>query len=404
MIKRSWQMKRVKNKRIHVLFLPRWYPHRYDPMMGLFIQRHGISVSNHVDVSVLYVHADEHLQGKTFDIQIAENDPLYTIRIYFKKSTIKPGFLSALINIIRFLQAHSKGFGLIKKYRTQPDLIHVHVLTRLGVVALAQKILQGIPYLITEHWTRYLPSTDTYNGTLRKLATRLTVKNAAAVLPVTANLRDAMIDNNLMNKNYLIIPNVVDIEMFTPDMKKSPATRKKIVHLSCFTDKQKNISGILRVIKQLSLRRNDFDLTLIGDGEDFSAMKNLSDQLGLTDNVVKFAGLQQNEALAKILREADLMIMFSNFENLPVVILESFASGVPVISTKVGGIHEHINDQLGKLIPPGDENSFLKVLDQTLDNIGNYNKHEIRRYAENHFSNEVIGGALFEVYQKALIS
>lgn len=395
-------MKFDQSKKIHALFLPRWYPHRYDPMMGLFIERHGVAVSRHVDVSVLYVHADEQLENKIFDTIISRDEPLFTVRVYFRKSKSKFAFAAAIVNLFRFLTAHLKGFRLIRQHRRRPDLIHVHVLTRLGVIALAQKMLHGTPYLITEHWTRYLPTTDTYHGTLRKLATRMVVKNAAAVMPVTANLRDAMIDNQLKNKNYIIIPNVVDMKMFTPDFDKKPRQRKKIVHLSCFTDKQKNISGILRVMKNLSSKRQDFELTLIGDGEDFVEMKALADKLELTGDFVKFAGLQQNQDLAKMLREADLMIMFSRFENLPVVILESYASGVPVVSTRVGGIHEHLNERLGKLTTPGDEAEFLAVLNQTLDHINDYNKKEIRQYAENHFSNEVIGRQIYEAYLMAL--
>ena len=50
-----------EKNRIHVLYLPRWYPNRYDPMPGLFIERHGLSVLKHCDISVLYVHADDQL-------------------------------------------------------------------------------------------------------------------------------------------------------------------------------------------------------------------------------------------------------------------------------------------------------------------------------------------------------
>jgi glycosyltransferase involved in cell wall biosynthesis len=371
-------------------------------MMGLFIERHGVSVNAHADVSVLYVHADDQLSGKKYDV-VQSDERLFTIRVFFRKSTIKPAFLANLINLFRFLVAHLKGFRIINRERRRADLIHVHVLTRLGVVALINKWLHGIPFVITEHWTRYLPTTDTYHGALRKWFTRKVVKNASAVMPVTANLRDAMIDNKLTNDNYVIIPNVVNIDMFHPETRKEAGEKKKIVHLSCFTDKQKNISGILRVMKKLSEKRNDFMLTFIGDGEDFKELKAMADNLDLTDKAVEFVGLKENEDLAKLLRNADLMIMFSNFENLPVVILESYASGVPVVSTRVGGIHEHLNDDLGKLTQPGDEREFLEVLDKTLDNLDNYKSDKIRKYAENHFSNEVIGKSLFEVYQKAVI-
>lgn len=388
---------------LHVLYLPRWYPHRYDPMMGLFIERHGLSVSKHVKVSVLYVHADDQLKEKSFERVISE-DGLFTIRIYYKKSSLRPSFLANLINLYRFMVSHLKGFKMISQERGKLDLVHVHVLTRLGIIALINKYFNKTPFVITEHWTRYLPTTDTYHGAVRKFLTRMVVRNASAVMPVTANLRDAMIDNGLLNNNYVIIPNVVNIGMFTPKYNKPIPEKKKLVHLSCFTDKQKNISGILSVMKKLREKRQDFELTFIGDGEDFDAMKAISDDFGLTDKFVKFAGLKENNELAEMLSDADLMIMFSNFENLPVVILESYASGVPVVSTRVGGIHEHLNPKLGKLTMPGDEDEFLTTLDEVLDNLDNYQKKEIREYAENHFSNEVIGNSLFQLYRKVVTS
>ncbi|MBE0638013.1 MAG: glycosyltransferase [Bacteroidales bacterium] len=389
------------NPRMHVLFLPRWYPHRYDPMMGLFIERHGMSVLPHADVSVLYVHADEKLLGKTFDIEQSESG-LFTIRVYFKKSGLKPAFLANIINLYRFFISHVKGFRMIRKQRRIPDLVHVHVLTRCGVIAWFYKLLAGVPYVITEHWTRYLPTTDTYHGGLRKFLTRIVVKNASAILPVTANLRDAMIANGLENNNYVVIPNVVDVEKFKPIEKPINDGRKIMVHLSCFTDKQKNISGILRVIKKLSETRDDFLLKLIGDGEDFVQMKAMSDKLGLTDRFVEFTGLKENEALVELLNNADLMIMFSNYENLPVVILESYACGVPVISTRVGGIHEHMNDSLGKLVEMQNERQFLKALENYLEDPGIYRSDKIRKYAVDHFSNEVIGNSIYKAYSNVV--
>ncbi len=392
----------TRSKNIHVLYLPRWYPNKYDPMPGLFIQRHGIAASRHCKVSVLYVHADENLKNQTYLIEEITEEGLFTIRIYFKKSKIKLKPLAHLLNLYRFFESHRKGFKLIKQNSGKIDLVHVHVLTRLGIIALIQKIQHGTPYLITEHWTRYLPGMDTYNGTFRKLITQRVIKHASAVMPVTANLRDAMISNKLRNNNYVVIPNVVDIDLFRPMETRPRREKKKIVHLSCFADIQKNISGILRVLKRLSEKRDDFECIMIGDGIDFGMLKSFSDNLGLTGKFVHFKGLKENEELARLMSDADFMIMFSNHENLPVVILESYACGVPVISTRVGGIHEHMNHDLGKLTTPKDEDEFYEVINETLDFPEKYNKEKIRKYAVEHFSNEVIGNALFKVYSDVL--
>jgi glycosyltransferase involved in cell wall biosynthesis len=329
---------------------------------------------------------------------VESEDGLFTVRIYFKKaeSGFKP--FDNLVNLYRFIKSHCKGFKIIRKNRRKEDIVHVHVLTRLGVIAWYNKWRYGIPYVITEHWTRYLASSDSYKGALRKWFTQKVVKHASAIMPVTANLRDAMINNKLISDNYIVIPNVVDTDRFVPANQGNKREKKRIVHLSCFTDDHKNISGILRVVKRLSEVRDDFECILIGDGEDMGMLQDYSKELGLFDKYIHFAGLKENEELVKTMNDADFMIMFSNRENLPVVILESYSCGVPVISTRVGGIHEHLDDNLGRLVEPKNEDEFFNAINETLDNPDVYKTENIRKYAIDHFGQEVIGKSLYEVY------
>ncbi|MEN8225739.1 MAG: glycosyltransferase [Bacteroidota bacterium] len=382
----------------HILFLPKWYPHKYDPMPGLFIQRHGASALPYCNISVLHVHSDEHQKQPVYNFDYSEEEALNVIRIYFRQARtgIKP--LDALLNTCRFVRSHCKGMREIRKKYGKYDIIHVHVLTRHGVIALWEKIRRGIPFVITEHWTRYLPSTNTFNGVFRKWMTRIVAKRASAIMPVTANLRDAMIDCGLKNDNYIVIPNVVDIKMFSPDTDKKSGEKARIVHVSCFDDQQKNISGITRVIKRLSEKRQDFTIDMIGDGIHYDQLLAYGDEMGVKDSFASYHGLKENADLASLMKAADFMLMFSRYENLPVVILESYACGVPVLSTDVGGIREHMNDDLGILIDSEDEETLYKTLDQLLDNYKNYDAAKIRDYAVAHFSNEVIGKQLFEVY------
>lgn len=391
----------MNTKKLHILFLPRWYPHRYDPMFGLFVARHAKAVAKNADVSVLYVHPDNQLKS---DVEVVQSNKegVYSLNFYFKKSKLKPALFAALINLYRFKICQWKGFRQITKDRGKIDLVHVHVLTRLGVVALFYKFLTGTPYVITEHWSRYHSSVGTYKGFFRKLFTKIVVRKAGAVMPVTENLKEAMLMWGLKNKNYRIVPNVVDVDLFKPVEKAKSSPVKTLVHLSCFSDQFKNISGILRVMKRLSEQRTDFHLKLIGDGEDFTKMVGYADQLGLTGKWVTFEGLKENEELVDLLADSDLMIMFSNAENLPVVILESFACGVPVLSTRVGGIHEHLNDERGCLTAPRDESAFLDILNKMLDNLVGYDRQKLRNYAVNQFSEKVIGKTLFEIYTQVL--
>lgn len=391
-------MKKSDSDRLHILYLPKWYPHKYDPMPGLFIGRHGVSALPHCDISVLYVHADENQKKPRYDFVYSDDEGLRTIRIYYKRASCKIKALNGLINACRFVRAHRKGIKEIRKKHGKFNIIHVHVLTRHGVIALWEKMRRGIPFVVTEHWTRYLPSTNTFNGSLRKWTTRKVAKRASAIMPVTANLRDAMIDCGLKNDNYIVIPNVVDINMFAPDPDKKPRDKAKIIHVSCFDDDQKNITGITRVIKRLAEKRQDFSVDMVGDGIHYDELLAYGEEKGVKDTYAIYFGLKENKELASLMKAADFMIMFSRYENLPVVILESYACGVPVISTDVGGIREHMNADLGILLESEDEENFYHILDRMLDNYKNYDAKKIREYAVNHFSNEVIGKQLFEVY------
>jgi hypothetical protein len=182
----------VESVKPKVLFLPRWYPNRYDPMPGLFIERHARSVSGYVDVAVLYIHQDYKLKGKRIEIEKFRDDELLQVKIYYKPFRPSIPIINPLLNLCRFIKYHYRGLKIIKQEFGLPDLIHVNVLTRLGMLALLFKWMSGTPYVITEHWTRYLPQMENFKGLLRKAVTSQVVRNASAVMPVTENLRKAM--------------------------------------------------------------------------------------------------------------------------------------------------------------------------------------------------------------------
>lgn len=373
-------------------------------MPGLFIERHARSVAGYAGIGILYVHQDDKIPSGKMDVEVSRDKELFQVRIYFGEMTSRLSLLRQIFNVYRYLRCHLIGLRIIQKELGRPDIVHVNVLTRLGVIAMIYKWFTGTPYVITEHWTRYLPYMNNFTGRLRKFLTRMVVRNAEVVMPVTDNLRVAMEEHRLKNDNYRIVPNVVDMQLFRMEEGKIKVkSRKHFIHVSCFEDKQKNISGILRVLKNLSLKRTDWECTLIGDGIHFDKLKEMAIELGIEGKFAHFAGLKENEELASLMREADFQVLFSRFENLPVVILESYASGVPVLSTDVGGIREHMNSDLGLLITSENEEELEVKINYLLDHAHEYRKEKLRSYAEEHFSKEVIGRQLAEVYSRVIL-
>jgi len=391
-----------QGKKIKVLFFSRWYPYRNDPMLGLFVQRHAEAVGQFCDVSVLYIQEDEKIKGKTFETEQYTQNGVFTLIIYYRKS--KKAVFGRILNVYKYLKAYQKGWNIIKKQNIKPDIIHTNILTRTGIIALYFRLFRKIPYIITEHWSRYLNNSLSYKGYFRKIFTRVVVKRASALTTVTINLMKAMKINHLTNANTFIIPNVVDTDKFFPKKKPILNSKKRIIHISCFEDVSKNISGIIRSVQKLSLIRQDFELRFVGDGMDKNDLEVYAQRSGVKDSFVFFDGLMEGQQIIDFLNTADFLIQFSNYENLPVVIIEAFACGLPVLSSDVGGIAEYLNGDRGILVKAGDEEAFIEKLDYMLSNHSIFDSEKIREYAVNNFSNKVIGESFFNIYNKILIS
>lgn len=397
-------MTQNSSPRKSVLYLARWYPNRYDPMPGLFIRRHALSVLQYFNVSTLSVHLNYAKDAPLFEREIFTESGLFEVKIYTRSANTGIAILDSFLNLIRFFQAHYIGMAEVKRIKGSPDLLHVNVLTRCGIVALLYHLFKGVPYVITEHWTRYLPGMGNFTGIWRKLLTRIVAKHASAILPVTLNLQRSMEKHGLKNKNYYVIPNVVDTNLFKPAEYQAYQNPKIILHVSCFEDNQKNISGILRVLAKLALKRQDWKCVMVGDGIHFTKLVEYASELQLKDRFVFFTGLRENNELVELMQQATFQVLFSRYENLPVVIPESFACGVPFVSTQVGGISEHLNESLGLLLPSEDEAALLRSIELMLDHPERYDKHLIRQYAIDNFSQQVVGTQLKNVYLRVMAS
>ena len=358
-------------------------------MFGLFVQRHAEAAALYNNISVVYVHPDDNAHD-TYEIvdDTTGTDAIHrvsTIRVYYKKSKSK------IVSLFRFFRANK----LALKRLPKPDIIHVHVLTRLGLIALWQKRLHGTPYIITEHWSRYLPGNG-FDGFLRKKLTKKVVKHASAVTTVTEILAHAMQSHELRNNNYVIIPNVVDINVFKPV--KHNNTIPKIIHISCFENKSKNITGLIDALRILEDKDIAFQCVFIGDGIDFEMVKDYSKQLKHQENI-RFTGVLEGAALAGELASCDFLVLSSNYETQGVVLLEAFACGLPIVSTNVGGIPEIVNDSNGILVPPQSPEKLATAMQIMLKTYQNYDTNTLRNSVIKKFSNETVGKLLNSLYQ-----
>jgi glycosyltransferase involved in cell wall biosynthesis len=365
-------------------------------MVGLFVRKHAQTVAKLCNVSVLYITFDKNIKNTEIVEEII--DGVREIHVYYPFSKNK------IIKQIRYLNAYYKGFKYLKKIKFYPQIIHANILTRTGVIALLYKILHKTPYVITEHWSRYLPENNSFKGTFRKFVTKIVVRNASAVMPVSQTLQKNMLRFRLNNPNYKVVSNVVDDFFFQPNSPHTPSitSKKRILHISCFNDDIKNISGILRTARKLCDMRQDLQFIFAGNGSDFNKVFQYANSLNFPDNAVIFTGELTPEKISEQLKQSYISLLFSNFETSSVVVLESLGAGIPVVSTPVGCIPEVINDKNGIIIDIANEEQLRIAINTMLNNYDKYNPEQISKDIFEKCSFIKVSETLYSIYKNAL--
>jgi glycosyltransferase involved in cell wall biosynthesis len=115
---------------------------------------------------------------------------------------------------------------------------------------------------------------------------------------------------------------------------------------------EKGQAGLLDAFASVSRERTDLELVLVGDGPEGERLRSAALALGVADRV-RFAGrLGERETLAEI-AQADILVLPSFMEGLPIVLMEAMAMGTAVIASRVAGIPELVEDgRSGLLFTP----------------------------------------------------
>ena len=141
-------------------------------------------------------------------------------------------------------------------------------------------------------------------------------------------------------------------------------------HQLLFVGRMAQVKGVpllLNAVARLSKSHPKTHLTLIGDGPDRAALEEQAETLGIIDHV-SFEGYQSQAAVSEALSASDIFVLPSFAEGVPVVLMEAMAAKRAVLTTRIAGIPELIEDgQSGVLVTPGDQNALTQSLATLLD-------------------------------------
>lgn len=130
----------------------------------------------------------------------------------------------------------------------------------------------------------------------------------------------------------------------------------------------KGVPVLFEALGEVLKSQPETRLTLIGDGHERAGLEAEAARLGLAEKVT-FAGYKSQDEVAGALRAADLFVLPSFAEGVPVVLMEAMASGLPVVASSVGGVGELVEHGVsGLLLPPGNAVALAAALTDLLDN------------------------------------
>jgi glycosyltransferase involved in cell wall biosynthesis len=293
----------------------------------------------------------------------------------------------------------------LKRDWGMPDVVQMNVLDKNGVFAQWLYHRYHIPYIIIEHWSGYLPANFSFRGGWHGCLMRHIAKQAACILPVSQMLEDAMKVCGIQNACWQRIHNVVDDFFYTLDTKSRLASggKMRFLHVSCFDERAKNVQGMLRAVKLVAEQRQDFEFVLVGNGVDYQRDLEYAYSLGLPEGILRFTGEQTPQEVASWMRDSDCFVMFSRYENAPVVLSECLAVGLPIISSNAGGIPEMINEGCGILVPSEDEEAMAQAMVYMMNHLEEYNPSVIRQHGKK-YTYENVGAQLCKLYSSILNS
>lgn len=226
-------------------------------------------------------------------------------------------------------------FPLIRKAK-QFDIVHIHGCSNLGffpilVGVFVSKIVVKKKAIITYHGG----GAELFLKRHHLLVKRIMDK-VDHVTVMSGFLQNVF---SRFNIKTTILPNIIDVEV--KDCQSVDFSSVRLISIRSLS-KLYNIDDIIKAFEITKRTFKDAELTIVGNGPMSKKLKKHCEEYGLSR--VKFIGKIPNDQIPSFLCESNILISVPSLDNQPLSVLEGFAAGIPVISSKVGGILDMIND------------------------------------------------------------
>jgi glycosyltransferase involved in cell wall biosynthesis len=263
--------------------------------------------------------------------------------------------------LVTFAEAIVRTIGQLRK---RPDVVHIHFASRASSVRkmlLARLALaQGARVIMHAHGGGYRDYWASLSPASRSAVVR-TLARAHCLIVLGENWREFFASLGVPRERIVVLPNPVALPAVLP--KRLGRSFVRLVYLGLFARPK----GVFDLIDALTRMRPEClgrtRLVLAGNG-DTAQVRDLVERRGLARFIEVRDWLSPTER-DRLLASADAFVLPSYAEGLPMSLLESMAWGLPVISTAVGSIPEHVHDGMqGLLVTPGDVSELANAIER----------------------------------------
>ncbi|MEP7145544.1 MAG: glycosyltransferase [bacterium] len=391
---------------MNVFIIPSWYPDSRNPIDGIFIKEqvaalaktfpeHNFIVSHCenfyfslTSISKSSRTFKDFLKAKTFTKKYEPN-----LIEYNKPAVTWTGKLRGEINNI--IKAHTQHFLKARNEFGHIDIIHAHVSYTGGFSAMKLKEKFNVPYIITEHMAPF-PFDNFINK--EKLSDKISAPIKAADRVIAASKFQAEKIHSFGFKKPVVIPNMVNENLFYPPLTQLNNNRIKFLTVTTFIER-KGIEELMESILKTLRQGFNGEFVIAGTGYLENYIKDFINKNKLSDRVLLFLN-PKREAVIKLFRECDVFILPSRLDSFGIVYVEALACGKPVIATDCGGPSDFVNKENGLMVETGNIDQISEAITLMATNIHKYDPLKIRKFFMSRFSGKVVCSQIVSLYEE----
>lgn len=276
------------------------------------------------------------------------------------------------------------------------DVIHTHFYTTAASTPFLSGDL-GIPFVHTEHSSNLAArDSDSLLSASGKRILRRVTSSAAKVIVVGREQQETLRMLGI-NVPVVLIANPVDTHLFFPNTGSLVRGHRLLAVGSLIPRKRHDL--LLRAFALARRRIPKLRLQIVGAGPDENKLRNLAETLAV-DEVVKFRGHVTNAEVGEIMRSSDVLVHAATHESFGVAVAEAWLCGLPVVTTRCGGVVNDLWPGAGLIVEHDDPARFAIAIEAVLEGSDIGLREEIAAVARGRYGSEGVSRRIEAIYRE----